>query len=185
MMQRQLEDALAVLRTMPTHLPVMQEAATAIVACLRQGGKVLTAGNGGSAAEAQHLVTELMGRYCADRRSLAAVYLGGDAGMMSCVANDYSFHEAFARTLRGLARPDDVLVAYTTSGNSENILRCLQAARELGVRSLAFLGKGGGRCRGLATWEVVVESVDTARIQEAHQFLLHWLCDQIDEAFPD
>jgi D-sedoheptulose 7-phosphate isomerase len=166
------------------HAAMLDAAATGIVGALRAGRKVLACGNGGSAAEAQHLVTELVGRYLSNRRSLPAVFLGGDGGMMSCIGNDFSFDDVFARPLSSLGAPGDVLVCFTTSGQPANVLRALELSRETGLSSLALLGKDGGRARGQATWEVIVESSDTARIQEAHQFILHWLCDRIEEAFP-
>jgi D-sedoheptulose 7-phosphate isomerase len=166
------------------HAAVLDEAAGGILTALRAGNKLLACGNGGSAAEAQHLVTELVGRYLSNRRSLPAVFLGGDGGMMSCIGNDFSFDDVFARPLSSLGAPGDVLVCFTTSGNPQNVVRALELAREMSIASLALLGKDGGRARGAATWEVIVDSRDTARIQEAHQLILHWLCDRIEEAFP-
>jgi D-sedoheptulose 7-phosphate isomerase len=166
------------------HRDVLAAAAAGIVSSLTAGHKLLACGNGGSASEAQHLVTELVGRYLSNRRSLPAIFLGGDAGMVTCIANDFSYDDIFARPLSSLGRPGDVLVAFTTSGQSGNVVAALELARELGVKSLALLGKGGGRAVGLATWEVVIDSRDTARIQEAHQLVLHWLCDRIEAAFP-
>ena len=164
--------------------PILDEAAGAIVESLGAGGTLLACGNGGSAAQAQHLVTELLGRFRSDRRSLSSAFLGGDASLMSCVANDFGWDETFARPLSGLARPGDVLVAFSTSGNSGNVLRALEVAREAGLPTLALLGKGGGRCLGAATWELVVPSDATARIQEIHLFVLHHLCERIEAAFP-
>jgi D-sedoheptulose 7-phosphate isomerase len=183
-LEEQIRAAQATLGGLVAHRDVLDRAAAAIVAALRGGGKLLACGNGGSAAQAQHLVTELVGRYLSNRRSLPAVFLGGDAGMMSCIGNDFSFDDVFARPLSSLGAPGDVLVCFTTSGDPENVLRALEVARQRSIDSLALLGKGGGRAGGLATWDVVVESVDTARIQEAHQFILHWICDRIEEAFP-
>lgn len=183
-LEEQIRAAQATLGGLVAHREVLDRASRAIVAALRGGGKLLACGNGGSAAEAQHLVTELVGRYLSNRRSLPAVFLGGDAGMMSCIGNDFSFDDVFARPLSSLGAPGDVLVCFTTSGNPENVLRALEVARERSIDSLALLGKKGGRARGLATWEVVVDAADTARIQEAHQFILHWICDRIEEAFP-
>jgi D-sedoheptulose 7-phosphate isomerase len=183
-LEQQIRAAQATLGGLVAHQAVLERAAAAVVAGLRAGGKLLVCGNGGSAAEAQHLVTELVGRYHSNRRSLPAVFLGGDAGMMSCIGNDFSFDEVFARPLSSLAASGDLLVCFTTSGDPPNILRALEVARQRSIESLALLGKTGGRARGLATWEVVIESTDTARIQEAHQFILHWLCDRIEEAFP-
>lgn len=183
-LEQQIRAAQATLGGLLAHRAVLEEAAGAIVATLRAGGKLLACGNGGSAAEAQHLVTELVGRYLSNRRSLPAVFLGGDASMMSCIGNDFSFDDIFARPLASLGAPGDLLVCFTTSGNPQNVLRALEVARERNIDSLALLGKNGGRARGLARWEVIVDADDTARIQEAHQFLLHWLCDRIEDAFP-
>lgn len=181
-MLAELEAAQAVLAGLPVHLPVLEEASAAIIRCLSEGGKLLTCGNGGSCAEAQHLATELAGRYRGHRRSLGAVHLG-DSTLVSCVANDYGWSESFSRPLSGLATAGDLLVVFSTSGRSANVVRVLEMAAELQVASLAFLGRDGGACRGLATWEVIVNSGDTARIQEAHLFLLHWLCEQIEGHF--
>ncbi len=183
-LEQQIAAAQATLGGLVAHREVLERAATGIVASLAAGGKLLACGNGGSAAEAQHLVTELVGRYLSNRRSLPAVFLGGDAGMMSCIGNDFSFDEVFARPLSSLGAPGDVLVCFTTSGNPDNLVRALELARQRSIQSLALLGKSGGRARGLASWEVLIDAVDTARIQEAHQFILHWICDRIEEAFP-
>jgi D-sedoheptulose 7-phosphate isomerase len=183
-LEQQIRAAQATLGGLLAHAAVLEQAATGIVMALRAGNKLLACGNGGSAAEAQHLVTELVGRYLSNRRSLPAVFLGGDGGMMSCIGNDFSFDDVFARPLSSLGTPGDVLVCFTTSGNPQNVLRALELAGEKSIASLALLGKDGGRARGVATWEVIVDSRDTARIQEAHQLILHWLCDRIEEAFP-
>lgn len=183
-LEQQIRAAQATIGGLAAHADVLARAAAGIVAALRAGGKLLACGNGGSAAEAQHLVTELVGRYLSNRRSLPAVFLGGDAGMMSCIGNDFSFDDVFARPLSSLGAPGDVLVCFTTSGNPDNVLRALDIARQRSIQSLALLGRDGGRARGLASWEVIVDSTETARIQEAHQFILHWICDRIEEAFP-
>ena len=180
----QIAAAQATLAGLTRHAAMLEAAAGGIVGALRAGRKILACGNGGSAAEAQHLATELVGRYLSNRRSLPAVFLGGDAGMMSCIGNDFAFDDVFARPLSSLGAPGDVLVGLSTSGRPHNVVRALELARERGIASLALLGRDGGAARGLATWEVIVESSDTARVQEAHQFVLHWLCDQIEDAFP-
>lgn len=158
--------------------------AEGVVTCLRSGGSLLTCGNGGSAAQARHLVTELLGRFRSDRRSLPATFLGGDASLLTCIANDFGWDHTFARPLSGLGRAGDVLVAFSTSGDSGNVVRALEVARELGLRSFALLGKTGGRCKGLATWELVVPSDSTPRIQEIHLVVLHYLCEAIEAAYP-
>lgn len=180
---QQVADAQRVLGTLGQHRTTLEAAATGVIAALKKGKKLLVCGNGGSAAEAQHFVTELVGRYDTNRVSLPAVYLGGDASMITCIANDFSFDDIFSRPLQGLSAPGDVLVCFTTSGNSPNVLRALEAARSLKLESLALLGKGGGKAKGLATWEIIIDSKSTARVQEAHLLLLHWLCEQIEPVF--
>lgn len=160
----------------------LEGAADLCCRALRDGNKILTCGNGGSAAEAQHLVGELMGRYLLDRAPLPAVALTADSALVTCIGNDYSFDDVFARQVRGLGASGDVLVAFSTSGNSPNILAALSAAREKGIESIAFLGRCGGSARGLADHALVIPHSNTARIQEAHQFLLHSLMDRIEQA---
>jgi D-sedoheptulose 7-phosphate isomerase len=147
---------------------------------LRQGGKILFFGNGGSAADAQHLATELTVRFKATRKAIAAIALGTDAAMLTAVGNDLGFEEIFARQIEALGRPGDVALAMTTSGRSANILRALQTARRLGLIAVAFGGKGGGELAGLADPLLVVPSDVTARIQEMHVLLGHALCEAIE-----
>ena len=139
-------------------------------------------GNGGSAAEAQHMAGELIGRYKQQRAPLAALALGTDVATATCIVNDYCFDDIFERQFRALAQPHDLLVVFTTSGNSGNILACLETARKKQIRSIAFLGKDGGRAKDLSDCVLLVKHQDTARIQEGHQFLMHCLMDQIEAA---
>ncbi len=154
-----------------------------ILAALRAGRKVIACGNGGSAAEAQHLTTELVGRYFKNRRSLPAVALSADGTLVTCIGNDYGYDEVFSRQIEGLAQPGDVVVALTSSGNSPNILKALATARRLGLDSIALLGRGGGKAQGLATVEIVVPGDSGAAAQECHLFLIHHFCERVDEAF--
>ena len=147
---------------------------------LRRGGKILACGNGGSAAEAQHLVGELAGRYQRSRRPLAAVALNADSTLLTCIGNDFSFEDAFARQVEGLGRPGDLLIAFTSSGNSPNIVRALRKATQQGLRSVAFLGRDGGQALALADCSLLVAHANTARIQEGHNFLMHCLMDAIE-----
>jgi D-sedoheptulose 7-phosphate isomerase len=146
------------------------------------GARVLVCGNGGSAAEACHFATELVGRYAADRRPLPAVALPADGTLLTCIANDYGADLIFARQVQGLGRPGDLLVALTTSGQSKNVIAAIDVARKQEMHTLALLGKGGGALAGQAEREWIVPSQSTARIQEAHLFFIHVLCDFIDEA---
>lgn len=156
----------------------------AVTGALRQGGKILTCGNGGSATDAAHLAEELTGRYKANRRALPAVCLSADAAAMTCIANDWSYDEVFSRQVEALARSGDVLVIFSTSGNSENCRRALEAARRRGALTVALLGKDGGRCRGMADHEIIVPSTTTARIQEIHTWILHQILEAV-EADPE
>lgn len=155
--------------------------AGAAVDCLQNGGKILTCGNGGSAADALHMAEELVGRYTRDRRSLAAVSLNADPTLLTCIANDYGFDEIFARQVEGIGKSGDVLVCFTTSGNSTNIIRAIGKAKAAGIRTVALLGKSGGKTRGLADLELIVDSQDTARIQEAHTLILHAVLETIEQ----
>lgn len=161
----------------------LQAASDLLVDTLAAGGKVLTCGNGGSAAEAQHFVTELVGRYKSNRRSLPSIWLGGDTGQMTCIANDFSPEEVFSRPLDAFATPDDLLIVLSTSGQSPSILRCLERAAVLGVQSVALLGKGGGMAAPLATIPIIVPSASTARVQEMHLLMVHVLCDAVERRF--
>lgn len=157
-------------------LPQVEEGARLIITALRQGGKVLSCGNGGSAADALHLAEEFVGRYRGDRPSLPAISLAADVTAVTCIANDYGFDHIFSRQVEGLGKPGDILVAFTTSGNSANIINALQAAKATGVHTILVAGKDGGRAQGMADLEIIVPSHDSARIQEVHTFILHqWL----------
>jgi len=180
---RSLEGHLRVAQALPGACAAPLEAAAGeVISCLRGGGKLLAMGNGGSAADAQHLVAELVGRFRGERRALPALALTTDPSVVTALANDYGYDEVFARQVRAHARPGDVVLALSTSGNSENVRRGLAAARECGARTIALLGRSGGRLRGEANVELLVPADDTARIQEAHITLLHVLCELIDDA---
>ena len=147
---------------------------------LRGGGKLMFCGNGGSAADAQHLASELTGRFINDRRPLAGLALSTDSSALTCIGNDYSFDEVFARQVSGLGRAGDGLVAISTSGNSRNVLRAVAAAREAGVFTLGLLGRDGGALRTACDAAIVVPHAVTARIQEAHILVGHTLCGLIE-----
>jgi D-sedoheptulose 7-phosphate isomerase len=162
----------------------IDEAGQMMLTTLRSGGRLLICGNGGSAAEASHFATELLGRFDGDRRPLPAVALHADGSLLTCIANDYGFDQIFARQIAGLGRPGDLVIVLTTSGNSTNIIAALAEAKRLGVESIAFLGRGGGRARGLATCELMIPGVSGPAAQEAHLFLIHHFCRLIEAEFP-
>lgn len=155
-------------------------AAEMVSRCLTGGHKLLACGNGGSAADAAHFATEFVVRFDRDRRAFPAIALSDSSSTLTATGNDYSFEEVFSRQVGAFARRGDVLVAFTTSGNSKNILLALDAAKVAGIESIAFLGRDGGAARGKATVELIVPGGVTARIQEAHKVLLHALCEAVE-----
>jgi D-sedoheptulose 7-phosphate isomerase len=164
-----------------THLQADVEAAARQWAeCLAQGGKLLFCGNGGSAADSQHLAAELTGRLVEDRRPLAALALTTDSSALTCIANDYDFDAVFARQVEALGRPGDCLVAISTSGMSGNVVRAVETARRLRVGTVGLLGRDGGRLASLCDVPIIVPSLVTARVQEAHIFIGHMLCALVE-----
>ncbi|MFC4454213.1 D-sedoheptulose 7-phosphate isomerase [Deinococcus sonorensis] len=171
------------LNRLPELAPQVSAAALACVQALTGGGKLLTCGNGGSAADAQHFAAELTGRYRRERRPLPAIALTTDSSALTCIGNDYAFEEVFARQAQALVQPGDVLVGITTSGNSRNVVRALQVARERGGVTIAFTGEGGGEAAAHADIALRAPSTRTAHIQELHILMIHVLCETIDDAF--
>ena len=173
---QQLDDLRATLDSFRHQLPAVEATGKVLAAALAAGGRILTCGNGGSACDALHLTEELVGRFDRDRRSLAAICLNADAPLLTCIANDFGFDAIFARQIEGLGRAGDVLIVFSTSGNSANLVSALHAAKKNGLATISLLGKSGGRCRGLAGHDIIVPNATTARIQEVHTFILHaWL----------
>jgi D-sedoheptulose 7-phosphate isomerase len=161
-------------------LPTAARVAERLVEAFGGDGRVFTFGNGGSSVDAQHFAEELVGRYKRDRRPLPAQSLSVDASVLTCIGNDYSFEEVFERQVRGFVRPGDVVVGFTTSGRSPNVVRGLAAARELGATTALFGGGDGGAAAEHAELSLVVPSNETARVQEMHVLLLHVVLEQVD-----
>jgi len=161
------------------------QAADLLIAALRGGGTIYVCGNGGSAADAQHIAGELVGRFLRERQALACVALTTDSSLLTCIGNDYSFDEVFARQVRALVRPGDALWAISTSGNSANILRAAEAARQRGAKVLAMTGRSGGRLKDLADVALCVPADSTPRIQQGHLALLHLLCGLVEDNLAD
>jgi D-sedoheptulose 7-phosphate isomerase len=157
-------------------------ASALIVESLAGGRKLMFCGNGGSAADSQHLASEFTGRFINDRRPLAALALTTDSSALTCIANDYGFDDVFSRQVLGLGRPGDCLIAISTSGNSRNVIQAAAAARAIGMRTIGLLGRDGGKLLALCDVPIVVESTSTARIQEAHSFIGHTLCALVEQA---
>jgi D-sedoheptulose 7-phosphate isomerase len=178
-----IQERQAAFQAIQAHEEHILDTSRALVDVLQRGNKIITCGNGGSAAEAQHLSTELIGRFKTNRRSLPALSLNADGSALTCIANDFGADQVFSRQLQGFAQPGDCLVAFTSSGNSSNIVSALNTARDLKLESVALLGKDGGQCKGLATREIIIPAQSTAVVQELHLFLLHFFCEQIEKAF--
>jgi D-sedoheptulose 7-phosphate isomerase len=156
------------------------KASDLIEQCLRAGNKLLICGNGGSASDAAHFATELVVRFAKDRRAYPAICLTCDGGLLTAAGNDYGFDEIFARQVAAFGLEGDVLIVLTTSGRSKNVRRALEEAKSRKLKMIAFLGRDGGSTIGLADIDLLVASDSVARIQEAHQLLLHVLCETIE-----
>lgn len=176
-----LESAATKQRVAETMVAEIAQAVEMITDCLAAGGKVLLIGNGGSAADAQHIAAELVGRFSKDRRPIAAIALTTDTSILTAVANDAGYDHIFARQIAALASPNDVVIAISTSGASPNIIKGAEAARELGCRLIALTGGGGGSLASLADLCLDVPSLDTPRIQEAHITIGHIICRLTEE----
>lgn len=163
------------------HAAEVKQAASIIAACFKEGGKLLLCGNGGSAADAQHIAGEFVNQFVRqERRALPALALSTDGGVLTCVANDTGFERVFARQVEAFGQSGDALLAITTSGNSPNIVAAAAEAQRKGMRVVGMLGRDGGRVRALCDVALVVASDDTQRIQETHNLLGHILCDLVE-----
>ena len=184
--REQFDDSIETKRRNRDSLPeVIAAAAAAMVESLRGGGKIMSCGNGGSAADSQHFAAEMLNRFEIERPSRSAMALSTDTSTLTSIANDYAYELVFAKQVRALGKPGDVLLAISTSGNSKNVIEAMKAAHERGVRVVALTGCGGGQMAahlGPDDVHICVDSSRTARIQEVHLITLHCLCDAIDQA---
>jgi D-sedoheptulose 7-phosphate isomerase len=174
--------AIASLEQIRSLEPELLQASEVVRACLLGGHKLLVCGNGGSAADGADFATEYTCRFIRDRKAYPAINLAACGSLLTAVGNDYGYEQSFARQVEAFGRPGDVLVAISTSGNSPNVVLALERARNAGLRTIALLGKSGGKARGLAEVQLIVSSHVTARIQEGHKFLLHSICEQVEGA---
>ena len=158
----------------------INSAGLAIKNSILSGGKLITCGNGGSAADALHLSEELVGRYKAERRSLPSICLNADVTAITCIGNDYGFDKIYSRQLQGLGKPGDVIVGFSTSGNSANIIEVFNQAHKQGITTIYLGGKNGGAIKGTCNHEIIIPSNTTARIQELHTVILHQWLEELD-----
>jgi len=179
--RQSLADHLALAGAVEELLPEVERVVAAIGECYGKGGRIYTLGNGGSAADSMHFAEELVARFKRERRPLAAQSLAADPTVLTCIANDYEYNEVFARQVRAFARPGDVVIGFTTSGRSPNVVRGLAAAREAGATTVLFGGGAGTPAAEHADCALVVRSTSTARVQEMHVLLLHLVLDEVDE----
>lgn len=178
-----LAETIRTFQALTTLRPAIERAGDLVLQTLKRDGKLLICGNGGSAAEAAHFATELVGRYAKTRRSLPAIALSSDGSLVTCIGNDFGYDQIFSRQIAGFAQPGDVVVVLTSSGNSNNIVAALNESKRLGLDSIAFLGRGGGKAKGLATCDLIMPGHSGAAAQEAHLFLIHHFCERIDAEF--
>jgi len=180
------QDSIAVKQAALSQVAAIESAGLKLVASLKNNGKILSCGNGGSAADAQHFSSELLGRFEAERASLAAVALTTDTSTLTAVGNDYGYDQVFARQVAALGKPGDVLLAISTSGNSPNVINAIAVAHRTGMTVVALTGRDGGKIAAMLApgdVEIRIPSERTIRIQEVHLLVVHTLCDLIDEAF--
>ena len=178
-LSRAIEDLAALLPRLNSLQPELERLGQAMLGCWAQRGKVLIAGNGGSAADAIHFAEELVVRFQKNRRGLAAIALC-DSAVITCAANDFGYETVFTRQIEALGNRGDIFIALTTSGNSVNLVRALKSAREAGLMTVGFLGKEGGAAKEFCDIPLIIPSASTARIQEAHKVLYHCLCEWVE-----
>lgn len=182
--QDSLKDCMEVMQSLSAQEEVVGRISALILERLVAGNQLLMCGNGGSASDSAHFASEFACRFNEDRRPYPAIALAGDAGLLTAIGNDYEFNDLFARQVQAFGKKGDVLLAFSTSGKSRNILSAIEEARRRELHTVAFLGKGGGFTAGAAELEIVVDSRVTARVQEAHKFLIHAICEAVEVDIP-
>lgn len=179
--QSHIREHQEVLATINTLADSIEQISNALIDCLKNEGTIYWCGNGGSASDSQHLAGELVGRFIGDRKALRSIALNADTAVMTCIVNDYGYEHIFSRQVEGLGRQGDVLIGITTSGNSQNVINALNAAKSKKMTTIGLLGKGGGKVLEIADHAIVIPSNTTARVQEMHIMVGHILCDLIEE----
>ncbi len=160
--------------------PLISDVGLAMQACIKNGGKILLMGNGGSAADSQHIAAEIVGRFKKERKGMPAIALTTDTSILTSVGNDYGYDYIFARQIEALCRPEDLVIGFTTSGNSANVVNAMQAAKEIGAVTVGLTGGTGGKLTAISDFNLIMPSNVTARIQEAHIFVGHCLCEILE-----
>ena len=166
-------------------LPLVEEAGRLCVESLKNGGKIILCGNGGSAADAQHIAAELSGRFERDRRALAGIAITTDTSALTSIGNDYGFEYIFSRQVEAIGKREDVLIAISTSGNSANVIKAVESGKKIGMKIITLTGKDGGEIKKLGDINVIIPSNSTPRIQEMHILIGHMICNLIDKELKD
>lgn len=180
----QIREAVRIKNSLAKEEKKINDIISVIVKCLRGGGKIILFGNGGSAADAQHWAAEITGAFCnRKRKSLPAIALGMNASESTAIANDFGFEEIFAKPVSALANKNDVVIGISTSGNSKNVLRGLEEAKKKNCVCIGFTGKSGGKMKNLCDYIFQIDSEDTPRIQEAHEFIAHLIFAEVEKQF--
>ncbi len=183
MLNNCLNEHIEVAKNMQKLLPLIEDAAKLCIDSLKRGGRVLICGNGGSAADAQHIAAELSGRFKKERDALAGIALSVDSSALTAIGNDYGFDKVFSRQVEAFGRDKDTLIAISTSGNSKNVIEAIKSAKKIGLYVITLSGKDGGKIKDLGDVNIIVPSFNTPRIQEMHTMIGHMICAIIDEAF--
>ena len=183
MLNNCLNEHIEVAKNMQKLLPLIENAANLCIDSLKKDGRVLICGNGGSAADAQHIAAELSGRFKKERDALAGIALSVDSSALTAIGNDYGFDKVFSRQVEAFGRDKDTLIAISTSGNSKNVIEAIKSAKKIGLYVITLSGKDGGKIKDLGDVNIIVPSFNTPRIQEMHTMIGHMICAIIDEAF--
>ena len=161
----------------------LENIAAEIISSIKNGNKIMICGNGGSAADAQHMAAEFINRFLKERKPLPAIALTTDTSNLTSIANDYSFDDVFLKQVEAIGRKGDVLIGISTSGNSYNVLKALDKAKSMGIKTVGFLGKDGGKIKEICDLTLIVSSNSTPRIQEVHGFIIHVICEMVEDEF--
>ncbi len=184
--KKMFEESMSVKQeTLNNNVDLIVQAVEMMVSSLNQHGKILFFGNGGSAADSQHIAAEFVGRFMKERKALAAIALTTDSSVLTCLGNDYSYDVIFSRQIEALGNKEDIAFGLSTSGNSINVIKGIEKAKELGLKTIVLTGCGGGKLKGLADIHIDVPSNATARIQESHMCIYHALCELVENQFAD
>ena len=178
-----IEEHRKVLSSLEKYISLIEKIASLCISSLKKGGKIVFCGNGGSAADSQHLAAELVGRFLKEKKPLPSLALSTNTSILTAVGNDYGFEYTFSKQIEALLTPKDILIAISTSGNSKNVIEAVKKAKELKVKTIGLLGKGGGKLKKIVDLPLVIESNNTARVQEMHILVGHILCRLIEEEY--